>query len=78
MIKKLTEDKREIRAIVSPDLTHPESIYVGWNGVTKIVAYDEYGLCSYTPWLAVYKGDYVWMRVAAQGWAIYYKEQGDD
>ena len=40
---------------------------IGQDGVTKISAYAESGEMSYVPWLAVYKGDFLWQRVDVEG-----------
>ena len=47
---------------------------VGTNGVTRIELYNENGQMSYVPWIAVYKGDFLWQRFDAAGMRIYYKE----
>jgi hypothetical protein len=45
---------------------------VGQRGVTKIVAYDENGQMSHVPWLAIYVGEKIWLRMPAVGIAVYY------
>jgi hypothetical protein len=72
------EDKRQISRI-SPntDIEGTSFIKVGTNGVTKIEAYREYGWGEYVPWLAIWKGDNLHMRTAAQGWDIFYDEDGE-
>ena len=69
----LSEDKREIKYI-SCDVAQFDIATVGRDGVTKIVAYDEGGQCGCVPWLAVYKGDFLWMRLSAANVRVTYKE----
>lgn len=45
---------------------------VGMAGVTAIVAYDEKGERDYVPWLAVYQGSEILVRVSAQQFTIIY------
>jgi hypothetical protein len=58
----IADDHRKIHSIIGDDLPHITS---GELGVTKIVAYDDTGDMAYTPWLAVYKDDQVWLRLRA-------------
>ena len=46
---------------------------IGYHGVTKIEAYCECGHWSMIPWIAVYKGDQIWIRFPADAVSIYYK-----
>ena len=45
---------------------------VGSSGVTAIVAYDEYGEFAMLPWVAVYRGDEIIVRVPAQQVSVHY------
>lgn len=67
-----TELSRDPRPIVSIAWDGPEYFKVGVSGVTKIVAYDESGHMSNIPWLAVFKGDEIALRTAADHVAINY------
>jgi hypothetical protein len=64
------EDTREI-AFFNNDPAQ-ETIAVGEQGVTKIVCYAEKGGLDFTPYLAVYKGDVLFMRTHAIGKEIVY------
>jgi hypothetical protein len=46
--------------------------FVSEQGVTKIVCYAEKGGLDFTPYLAVYKGDVLFMRTHAIGKEIVY------
>ena len=46
---------------------------VGIDGVTKIVCYPEKGSLDFFPYLAIYKGDFLYQRVAAIGISVIYK-----
>lgn len=67
-MKTLPKDKRPIESVHKGDRT----ILVGTRGVTKIVVYEELGQGSYVPWLAVYAGDHLQLRLDAAGCAIGY------
>lgn len=75
MISKITEDKREIQKI-----WYGESSFssIGYEGITKIIAYDEYGQGSFTPWLAVYQQDQILCRVPAHMVVITYVTDFDE
>lgn len=62
----LARDNREIQTVW---FSGEDSTYfkVGEHGVTKIKSYDEFGSGNYEPWLAIYKGDFLFARVRAQG-----------
>lgn len=51
----------------------PVGYRVGQNGVTKIEAYDENGDMAPTPWLAIFKGEKIVMRIAAANMSIHYE-----
>lgn len=66
-------DTREIHSI------HDDAAAITWhivgtNGVTKIEAYKEYGSLDFTPYLAIWKGDFLAERRPAIGLRINYKE----
>lgn len=44
----------------------------GVNGVTRIELYNENGQMSYVPWAAVYKGDFLFMRIDLAGKSVKY------
>ena len=67
-MSKLTEDKREIKSVCG----HGIRWDVGVDGVTKIEAYDEMGQMSYVPWIAIWVGDTIILRMDAQGKTICY------
>ena len=56
------EDKRTIKTIFYEGDGAGEYI-VGGNGITKIEAYGENGEMAQVVWFAIYKGDFLWMRV---------------
>ena len=47
---------------------------VGQMGITKIEVYQEHGERDYVPWLAVWKGEHLFMRTSAAGKDIIYKQ----
>jgi hypothetical protein len=68
------EDERPIHGVES--IAHPEEHgwAVGVDGVTKIVIYAEFGQQAYVPWLAIYKGDAIAVRLDAAGMVIRYAQ----
>ncbi len=64
------DDKREITYYLS-DIA-PERVCVGQNGVTKIEVYREHGNGDFIPYLAVWKGELIFMRTPAIGKEIHY------
>lgn len=67
----LAQDTRPITGIFWP-LENEQYMKVGREGVTKIEAYDEYGIGDMVPWLAVYKGDEIISRIPAHHVEIAY------
>ena len=65
------DDEREI-ILYNNDIAQ-ETISVGRNGVTKIEVYKERGNGDFIPYLAVWKGEVLFMRTAAIGKEILYK-----
>lgn len=60
----LSRDDRRISFCV---LQNGNSYVVGdKTGVTDIIAYDENGEMSYIPWIAIYKGDFLFVRVSGR------------
>lgn len=51
----------------------PAGYRVGQSDVIKIEAYDENGSMSQVPWLAIFKGDKIVMRIAAENMSIHYE-----
>ncbi len=45
---------------------------VGDSNVTKIEAYDDNGSMSHVPWIAVFKGDHLAVRIPANQVSIHY------
>lgn len=67
----LSSDERPIKAIYWPGENEPGWI-VGESGCTRIVAYDENGSMANVPWLAVFVGDHLRMRVPADQVSVHY------
>lgn len=61
---ELSKDTRPITAISWAD-TEGSRFKVGQNGTTRIEAYDESGHMANVPWIAVFKGDEIVLRTAA-------------
>jgi len=59
---------------VSCDMIQQDIYIVGIDGVTKIDLYHENGQMGYVPWLAIYKGDFLYARMDASHMRIVYKE----
>jgi len=76
-MKTILDDKREISAIwlVVFDNLHKNVMRVGDDGITKIEVYAEYGQMAGAPWLAVYKGEHLLVRMnAAHVEGVEYKD----
>lgn len=74
-----TELSRDPRTIDQIYWANDEGCSVGQQGCTRIEAYDESGHMAYIPWLAVFHGDHLQMRVPADQVTIAYiktKEAG--
>jgi hypothetical protein len=74
----LALDKREILAVHKAGDYQTEDFQVGRHGVTKIESYQEHGEYDYLPFVAVYKGDFLAVRVPAMNLTIHYKEKTSD
>ena len=68
----MIHDSREIASIHNN--FGQGTIFVGTDGVTKIVIYEELGQCAYVPWAAVYIGEFLAKRIDMNGWGITYKD----
>lgn len=66
------KDPRPIHGIYSVYDSDGFSYWVRRQGVTKIVAYRECGDGGWIPWIAVYVGEDILMRVSANACAIEY------
>lgn len=64
------DDKREIK-YYNNDVAQT-SVMVGKDGITKIKVYKEHGNGDFIPYLAVWKGDVLYMRTPAIGKEIIY------
>ncbi len=73
-VPKILEDERTIDQIHFYD-SEESSFTVGAMGVTRIVAYPETAEYALVPWIAVYKGDYLFYRVAASRVEMSYDDQ---
>lgn len=71
----LTELSQDTRPIHSIHFDDPDEtcFVVGSSQVTDIKPYDEKGVGDWEPWLAVYRGDEIWVRLAARKVMIFYK-----
>ena len=65
------DDEREISQI-NNDIAQT-TIRVGEEGVTKIEAYKEHGNGDFIPYLAIWRGDVLFMRTPAIGKDVFYK-----
>ena len=72
---ELSRDQRPINAIYWA-AEGADWFEVGRNNITAIRAYDENGQMSHIPWLAVYRGDEIVVRVPAEQVSIHYGEPG--
>ena len=68
-VKKLLYDDRKIVAIYHG----PSSFVVDGKHITEIIPYAEDGQMSFVPWFAIYKNDFLWMRIDAAGWGVEYE-----
>ncbi len=73
-MKTILEDDRPIKTIHFEG-TNPGTTAVGVGCVTKIEAYPEPGLHCSLPWIAVYEGDEITVRVPATAVSIIYDIQ---
>jgi len=69
-IPLMYDDEREI-AYYNNDLAQ-QTVSVGKDGVTKIEVYAEHGNGDFIPYLAVWRGDVLFMRTPAIGKDIVY------
>jgi hypothetical protein len=67
---RLTEDKRPIKSISSDEGRY--TLKIGQDGITKIEVYEEMGQMTYIPWIAIWKGDVLSIRMDVQGKSIEY------
>lgn len=68
----LYEDKREIHLV--NDNAAQVTYSVGRQGITKIEVYPEHGERDWIGWLAVWKGDFLWVRTSTTNKDIIYKQ----
>lgn len=73
----LSEDERPIKAIYWPG-EGAGGFTAGEYGCTKIVAYDENGSMSHVPWIAVFKGDEIAVRLPADQVSVHYATAADN
>jgi hypothetical protein len=75
-MKGIIEDDRPIHFLTyaaRPDCPAWDCLaWVGRDGITKIVAYGEPGHMANRPWFAIYKGDHLFARVAAEHVVVWY------
>ena len=72
MAETILKDKREIKSVTSSLIDSPEYC-VGKYGITKIEAYGEPGMYCDLPWVRIFKGDEVVVRISCYELAgIYY------
>lgn len=62
----LSQDPRPITSVVWVRSSEGECYRVGHNDITRIEAYDESGHMANIPWIAVFKGDDIVLRTAAE------------
>lgn len=76
---EMLKDNRQI-VQVNDDRACVTHFILGVNGVTKLELYEERGLTDWIPYLAVFKGDEIAVRMPASGLTIFYKQnqQGRD
>jgi myo-inositol-hexaphosphate 3-phosphohydrolase len=79
MIRKdisILNDDREIQSVFYPGEEIEGFSVIGpfsqGGTITKIVAYSETGENAYVPWIAVYKGDSIFVRIPASQVTIAY------
>jgi hypothetical protein len=67
----ILEDGRPVRGLTNQ--AHCQNFaWVGQEGVTDIVAYEEPGECAAVPWFRIYAGEEIVSRVAARHVAVHY------
>ena len=74
-----TQLTRPIARVITNDCEtgNPRTWELGRNGITKMVAYREYGEYSFIPWIAVYRGDVISERIRSC-YALHIIYQADD
>lgn len=72
----LSRDNRKIKNI---SFENENSYWIGHGSdVTAIIAYDENGEASHVPWVAVFKGEFLYSRIPARQLAeIIYEDNHD-
>jgi hypothetical protein len=73
-IQQIPHDERVICQFVKQIGESTDIYSVGTNGITKIVAYFEYGQMAAFPWVAIYKGDEISARMDCTNCVVIYKE----
>lgn len=73
----LSKDQRAIDSIWLPAgpgyRVGDMAVTAAWAAqVTRIVAYDEYGQQAFVPWLAVFAGDQILVRIPADQVSVHY------
>ena len=68
---ELSSDERQIKGVCGPH-EGIASFWVHYRGITKIEAYDEVGQMSHVPWIAIFQGDKITVRLPADQVAIHY------
>lgn len=68
MIIPMIDDKRLIRLIFSGECVYE----VGQQGITEIEVYQEPGQFSMVNWFAVFKDEFLWIRIDSCGWGVSY------
>lgn len=66
----LSQDDMPIKAV--HQMSGDDNYVVGVKGVTRIMAYDEHGEMDWVPWVAIYAGERLWLRMPARNLKIYY------
>ena len=70
--KTMYDDERKI--IQYNDNIAQQSIVVGIDGITKIEVYKEHGSGDFIPYLAIWKGGYLYMRTPGTDKEIIYEK----
>ncbi len=73
-IKPMILDKRPVEAIFNREATYR----VGDLEITSIVVYQEYGHMAMINYAAIYKGDFLWMRIDLSGWGVSYEQEAEN
>lgn len=71
-LKRITEDERPIVGLCNHQ-NHTDVAWVGTDGITEIVAYEENGEMAPVPWFAIKVGDEIVARCAAAGLSVIYR-----